>query len=61
MGSPSASLAETRQEMLPVCALGEDGERMMLVISGVLFPMPTVSDALCCAPKGSVAVAIQVI
>jgi hypothetical protein len=46
MGSPSGSLADTRQEILPLCALGEEGERMMLVISGALFPMLTIWDAV---------------
>ena len=59
MASPSASLADTRQERLPVCAVGDEGERRILVMCGALFPMLTVWDALCCAPKGSTAVAMH--
>jgi hypothetical protein len=58
-GSPSGSLVETKHEILPVCAVGEAGERRILVMTGMPFPALTVWVALWVAPKGSVAVAIQ--
>ena len=45
--------------MLPVCAVGEEGERAMFVMLGAPFPALTDWVALSVAPKGSVAVAVH--
>ena len=52
---------DIKQLMLPVCAVGVDGDRRILVMVGAPFPALTVWVALSVAPKGSVAVAVHVI